>query len=108
MHCTTYPSGRFGCGGIGIPKVILNFNGKQYSHPLQNDWEGKLGMSQLSYGIPITSKEDGELVLRAVATPLFQKLIAASNWGAFQTDYRMFRSFRDDWPQWVIAENAKP
>ena len=94
-------------GGFGVPKVVLNMNGKQYSYPAQNDHAGKLGMTILSFGIPIKSKADGEKVLRAVATPLFQDLIAASKWGAFQTDYRMFSHFRDDWPEWVLANTGK-
>ena len=50
-------------------------------------------MSQLSFGIPIKTKEEGEEVLRAVGSPLFQELIKASKWGAFQTDHRMFNFF---------------
>ena len=80
-------------GHSGVPKVVLNFNQKQYNFPEQNDFKGNLGMSQLSFGIPIQSKEEGERVLRAVGTPLFQELIKASKWGAFQTDYRMFSHF---------------
>jgi hypothetical protein len=91
----------------GQPKVIMNFNAVQYSYPEQNDHQGKLGMSQISFGIPITSKADGEKVLQAMATPLFQDMIAASKWGAFQTDYRMFQHFRDDWPSWVLAHSKR-
>ncbi len=80
-------------GHIGAPKVILNFNQKQYNFPEQNDFRGQLGMSQLSFGIPIKTKEEGEEVLRAVGLPLFQELIKASKWGAFQTDHRMFNYF---------------
>jgi hypothetical protein len=94
-------------GHFRVPKVILNFNQKQYNFPEQNDFKGNLGMSQLSFGIPIQSKEEGERVLRAVGTPLFQELIKASKWGAFQTDYRMFSHFAPKiWD--IINRSAKP
>lgn len=84
-------------GHIGIPKVILNFNGVQYSHKEQNDYEGKYGMSQISFGIPISSKEEGELILKAIQTPTFKNIIASTKWTIFQTDYRMFRYFKKNW-----------
>jgi len=91
----------------GRPKVILNLNGQQYAYPEQNDYKGELGMTILSFGIPTSGKQDGERVLRAVETPLFKDLIKASKWGAFQTDYRMFRHFRDDWPEWILRHKRK-
>jgi hypothetical protein len=96
-----------GVGGIGIPKVMLNLNSRQYSHPEQNDFRGRFGMTQLTFGIPISSEAEGDMILSAVATPLFQALVAASKWKAFQTDYRMLRHFRDDWPEWVLEESKK-
>jgi hypothetical protein len=84
-------------GHFGIPKVILNFNGIQYSFRFQNDYEGRFGMSQLSFGLPISSKEEGDLILKAIQTPTFKKIIAGTKWATFQTDYRMFRYFKKDW-----------
>jgi hypothetical protein len=94
-------------GGFGKPKLVLSLNGRQYTHPEQNDFRGELGMTILAFGIPITSEEEGEMIQRAVATTLFQDLITASKWGIFQTDYRMFRHFRDDWPEWIL-QNSVP
>jgi len=91
-------------GHFGIPKVILNFNEHQYSHPEQNDYEGKYGMSQISFGIPISSKREGDLILKAMDTPAFKEIIAATKWGAFQTDYRMFKYFKKDWYK-ILLEN---
>ena len=84
-------------GHFGIPKVILNFNGTQYSFKYQNDYEGKFGMSQNSFGLPISSKEEGDLILKAIQTPTFKKIVAGTKWGTYQTDYRMFRYFKKDW-----------
>ena len=36
-------------GHFGIPKVVLSFNEKQYAHSVQNDYNGKLGMSQTCF-----------------------------------------------------------
>ena len=58
-------------------------------------------MSQISFGIPIKSKE-GELILKAINTPKFKKIIAATKWGAFQTDYRMFKYFKKDFYKYFL------
>lgn len=84
-------------GHFGVPKVILNANEQQY--PV-NDYEGEYGMSQLSFGIPITSKKQGDDIVKAINTDEFKMIIKATKWGAFQTDYRMFKYFQPDfWKQ---------
>lgn len=72
---------------FGVPKVLLNFNEKQYPH---NDFDGKYGMSQLTFGIPTKSKTHGEKIIKAINSKGFREILAASKWSAFQTDYRMF------------------
>jgi len=89
-------------GHFGVSKVILNKNAKQYSYPEQNDYEGKYGMTELSFGIPIKSKSEGDLILKAIETPIFKKIIASTKWGAFQTNYRMFKYFRPDFYKIII------
>ena len=93
-------------GHFGVPKVILNFNEHQYSHPEQNDWKGKYGMSQISFGIPITNKEEGDMILRAIETEAFKTIINATKWGAFQTDYRMFKYFKKDFWKTLLSNNS--
>lgn len=80
-------------GHFGVPKVLLNVNEQQYPF---NDYEGKYGMSQLTFGIPISSKEEGDQIVEAINTDRFKEIIRATKWGAFQTDYRMFKYFRPD------------
>ena len=75
---------------FGTPKVLLNFNEKQYPY---NDYEGKYGMSQLTFGIPIKSKKQGEKIIDKINSPDFQEIIEATKWSSFQTDYRMFSYF---------------
>ena len=89
-------------GHFKIPKVLLNSNRHQYSHSIQNDFEGNYGMSELTFGIPISSKKEGDLILKAINTPAFKEIIKATKWGAFQTDYKMFYYFKKDfWKEFV-------
>ena len=75
---------------FGVPKVILNFNERQYPYV---DAAGQYGMSQLSFGIPIKSKTHGDQWAKAISSPFFEEILRATKWGAFQTDYRMFKYF---------------
>lgn len=80
-------------GHFGVPKVLLNLNEQQYPY---NDFEGKYGMTQLTFGIPITSKEEGDQIVEAINSDRFKEIIKATKWGAFQTEYKMFKYFRPD------------
>ena len=73
-----------------VPKVLLNFNERQYPH---NDFEGKYGMSQLTFGIPIKSKTHGDKIIKAIKSDTFEEILEATKWSSFQTDYRMFAYF---------------
>jgi hypothetical protein len=80
-------------GHFGQPKVLLNVGRHQYPY---NDHEGQYGMSQIVFGLPISSKEEGDLMVSAMNTDAFKEIIKATKWGMFQTDYRMFKYFRPD------------
>jgi hypothetical protein len=84
---------KYGHSHFGEPKVLLNFNENQY--PV-NDFEGKYGMSQITFGIPITSKKEGDDIVKAINSEEFKEIINATKWGAFQTDWRMFKYFKPD------------
>ena len=85
-----------------VPKVLLNFNENQYPY---NDFEGKYGMSQLTFGIPIHSKKEGDRIVEAICSPAFREILKSTKWGAFQTDYRMFKYFR---PDFYLEYTEKP
>ena len=78
---------------FGVSKIILNVNEKQY--PII-DSTGKYGLTQLSFGIPIKSEEEGEKMIKCIEGGTFQEIIKATKWGSFQTDYRMFHYLRPD------------
>jgi len=76
---------------FGQPKVLLNFNEKLYPY---NDWKGEYGMSQLTFGIPINSKKQGDELISKFNSDDFKEVIKATKWGSFQTDYKMFTYLR--------------
>ena len=79
---------------FGVSKVILNFNEKLYPYL---DHAGEYGMGQFSFGLPVTSAEEGEAIVRALTSPKFRAVIKATKWGAYQTDRRMFEYFKAGW-----------
>lgn len=78
----------------GIAKVLLNQNELQYPY---NDYKGEYGMSQLTFGIAISSKEEGEEIIEFLNSNKGKRLIASTKWNTYYTDYGMFKSFKKDW-----------
>jgi hypothetical protein len=78
---------------FGIPKVLLNQNEVQYPY---NDYKGEYGMSQLTFGIPIKSKKQGDEIIKFLNSEQGKRIIAATKWNTYYTDYGMFKSFKND------------
>ena len=72
-------------------KVLLNFNEIQYPY---NDYRGEYGMSQLTFGLPIKSRAEGDRIVKMINSPMFKEIIKATKWTSFQTDYRMFKQLQ--------------
>jgi len=82
-----------------VPKVILGVGRHQY--PILDD-KGEYGITQNCFGIAIKSKREGENIIKAINSDRFKEVIAATKWGAFQTDWRMFKYFRADfWKEFI-------
>jgi hypothetical protein len=79
---------------FGVAKVLLNQNELQYPY---NDFKGEYGMSQLTFGIPISSEEEGEEIIKFLNSNKGKRLIASTKWNTYYTDYGMFKSFKKDW-----------
>ena len=77
-----------------VAKVLLNQNELQYPY---NDYKGEYGMSQLTFGISISSKKEGEEIIKFLDSEKGKRLIAATKWNTYYTDYGMFKSFKKDW-----------
>jgi hypothetical protein len=80
-------------GHFGVPKVIIN--GGQYPYPY-NDYTGEYGMGQNVFGIPITSKHQGDDIVKAINTDNFNEIIKAAKWGTYGIDYRFFKTLKPD------------
>ena len=86
-------------GHFRVPKVILSFGQHQYPH---NDWEGKYGMSQMCFGLEISSKEEGDNIVKAINSDKFREILKNTKWSTFQTDWRMFQEFKKDfWKEFI-------
>lgn len=79
---------------FGVAKVLLNQNELQYPY---NDYKGEYGMSQLTFGIAISSKKEGDKIVEFLNSDKGKRLIAATKWNTYYTDYGMFKSFKKDW-----------
>jgi hypothetical protein len=95
-------------GQIGISKVILSFGRHQYPY---NDYNGEYGMSQITYGLEIKKKKEGDDIVKAINTDKFKEILKYTKWSTFQTDWRMFKYFRNDFYKYfledkIIVENT--
>lgn len=92
-------------GHFGVSKVIIGETGMDNAI---NDWEGKYGMTQDSFGIIINSKEEGEKILRVIKSDEFKKIIKiACSWSNFRIDWRLFINFKKDFYKYFIDNNDK-
>jgi hypothetical protein len=92
-------------GHFGISKIIIGETGMDNAI---NDWDGKYGMTQDSFGIIINSKEEGEKILSVIKSDEFKKLIKiACSWSNFRIDWRLFINFKKDFYKYFIEKNDK-
>ena len=79
-------------GHFGIMKIIIGETG--FDNAI-NDYEGKYGMTQDSFGIIISSKEEGEDMLSFIKSLKFKKIIKDScSWSNYRIDWRLFINFK--------------
>jgi hypothetical protein len=90
-------------GHFGTPKVILSVGRNQYPY---NDFEGQYGLSDSVFGIPITSKEEGNKIISAINSELFKAIIKATKWGTYQTEHRMFKYFKPDFYKEFLKKSS--
>ena len=74
--------------------MLLNQNELQYPY---NDYKGEYGMSQLTFGIAISSEKEGNEIVEFLNSNKGKRLIAATKWNTYYTDYGMFKSFNKNW-----------
>jgi hypothetical protein len=89
MYSNTTEKGHF-----GIKKVIIGETGMDNAI---NDYTGKYGMTQDSFGILINNKKEGDDILKFIKSETFTNFIKKScSWSNFRIDWRMFTYFRND------------
>jgi hypothetical protein len=88
---------------FGISKVIIT-KGYPYTY---NDYDGKYGLSNYSFGIPIKSRTEGELISNSMKTPMFNKISSATKWNSGYTEQNMFKYFKPNWYNILLEENEK-
>ena len=86
-----------------VPKVIIARS--LYLYPLI-DIKGEYGMCQDCFGIRVDSPEYANLVKKAIDSARFKEIVAATKWGNFGTDYRMFKYFKKDFWKLFVDEKG--
>ena len=71
-----------------------------------NDYKGEYGTTQIAFGIKISSKNEGDLIVAAINTPKFQEIIKYTKWGTFQTEWRFFKYLKKDFWKYFVDENG--
>ena len=89
---------------FGVPKVIL-IKGV-YAYPM-NDYKGEYGMSNYSFGLPISSKKEGDDIVKAINSEGFKRLISATKWSSNFTDHNMFKYFKPDFYKYFLKNKTK-
>jgi hypothetical protein len=87
-------------GHFNIKKVIIGETGMDNAI---NDYNGIYGMTQDSFAIIISSKEEGENIINFIKSHKFKELIKKScSWSNFRIDYRLFINFKKTFYKVII------
>jgi hypothetical protein len=91
---TIHYTSRTDKGGFDTPKVIVSNTGNMYA---LNDFDGKYSFSCLCFGIISDTKENAELMTKALSSKKWNEIIKATKWcNGPITDHKMFSYFRKD------------
>ena len=85
-------------GGF-VSGVIISNNGKYCF----NDFTGCYGIGKGVFKIGnVSSKEEGEEIVKAIQSKKFQKIVQSVLWEGWQTDYRFFKRLKKDfWKEFL-------
>ena len=93
-------------GHFGVTKVIINCGEILYPY---NDFRGEYGMTQNSFGLVIHSEQEGNLIVAAMNTAKFKKIVAATKWGTnAMVEWRMFKYIRRDFWRHFVDNEGNP
>jgi hypothetical protein len=94
-------------GQFNQKKIICNPQGGiEGLHPY-NDYEGKYGMNKQCFGIPISSKKEGEYIIKILNSQKFKKFLKSMIIGGFYfIDYRIFNYLKKDFWKYFVDGNG--
>ena len=56
----------------------------------------------MCFGLEISSKEEGDNIIKAINSDKFREILKNTKWSTFQTDWRMFQEFKKDfWKEFI-------
>ena len=62
----------------------------------------------ICYGLKINSKEEGDKIVKAINSIKFKEILKYTKWSTFQTDWRMFKYFKQDfWKEFQDNEDKE-
>jgi len=99
----TFWSSKYNGNGLGVKKIIIP--DIEMPNPIL-DLKGEFGLTCHTFGIKIKSKKEGELIISAIKSEKFKKIIMSTKWSSFQTEWRMFKYFRKDFWKEFVDENG--
>ena len=91
-------------GHFNISKVIIN--GGRFPYPY-NDYAGKYGITQNLFAIPITSKKQGDDIVKAINSEEFNAILKATKWATYAIDYKLFKYFKKDFYKSFLKTGRK-
>ena len=86
----TYSS-RNDMGGF-VSGVIISNSGKDF----YNDFSAEFGIGKGVFKIKVSSKEEGDEMIKALKSKRFQKILNSVMWNGWQIDYRFFKLLKKD------------
>jgi hypothetical protein len=93
-------------GQFGKQKVIVNIAENPYAFV---DFDGKYGMGTNVFAIGVETKNEGDLVAKAINSKKFMdQVLKSTKWGNFQIDYRMFKYFKKDFWKYFVDKDGNP
>jgi len=84
---------------VNEKKIILSLG--RYAYPII-DKKGEYGLSSSTMGIKFNTDEEGENILKAVKSELFNNLLKNNKWSSFNIEWRMYTYFKEDfWKEFI-------
>lgn len=101
---TFWWSARNDNGYFGERKVCFTFNGHVYTVA---DYDGKYGLTEAGIAIRTATKKETDLIVRALNTDTFKRIVWATKWSNFLTEWKMFTYFKKDFYKIILEEESK-